>query len=36
VYIGYLRKKLEVDGASRLVHTVRGIGYVARAGGGRP
>ncbi|NDH84480.1 MAG: DNA-binding response regulator, partial [Acidimicrobiia bacterium] len=33
VYVGYLRKKLEVDGATRLLHTVRGMGYVARAGG---
>lgn len=31
VYIGYLRRKLEADGASRLIHTVRGVGYVARA-----
>jgi two-component system response regulator MprA len=31
VYIGYLRRKTEVDGASRLIHTVRGVGYVARA-----
>lgn len=30
VYIGYVRKKLEADGESRLVHTVRGIGYVLR------
>jgi two-component system response regulator MprA len=30
VYIGYIRRKLEADGAPRLVHTVRGIGYVAR------
>ena len=30
VYVGYLRKKLEVDGSSRLIHTVRGIGYVLR------
>jgi len=30
VYIGYLRRKLEADGESRLVHTVRGIGYVLR------
>jgi len=30
VYIGYLRKKLEQDGGSRLVHTVRGVGYVLR------
>lgn len=31
VYIGYLRRKTEADGLSRLIHTVRGIGYVARA-----
>jgi two-component system response regulator MprA len=31
VYIGYLRTKTEVDGAPRLVHTVRGVGYVLRA-----
>jgi two-component system response regulator MprA len=31
VYIGYLRKKLEGAGASRLLHTVRGVGYVLRA-----
>jgi two-component system response regulator MprA len=30
VYIGYLRRKTEQDGASRLLHTVRGVGYVAR------
>ena len=30
VYIGYLRRKLETDDASRLIHTVRGVGYVAR------
>ena len=33
VYIGYLRRKLEIDGAPRLVHTVRGLGYVAREEG---
>jgi two-component system response regulator MprA len=32
VYIGYLRRKLEDGGAPRLVHTVRGVGFVARAG----
>ena len=32
VYVGYLRKKLEAEGGSRLVHTVRGMGYVAREG----
>ncbi len=30
VYIGYLRRKTEVDGKSRLIHTVRGVGYIAR------
>jgi two-component system response regulator MprA len=30
VYVGYLRKKLESDGRPRLIHTVRGIGYVMR------
>ena len=30
VYIGYLRRKTEAAGLSRLVHTVRGVGYVAR------
>jgi two-component system response regulator MprA len=30
VYIGYLRRKTEASGGSRLVHTVRGLGYVAR------
>ncbi len=31
VYIGYLRRKTETTGAPRLIHTVRGIGYVLRA-----
>ena len=30
VYIGYLRRKTESEGESRLIHTVRGIGYVLR------
>jgi two-component system, OmpR family, response regulator MprA len=30
VYIGYLRRKLEVAGARPLIHTVRGVGYVLR------
>ena len=30
VYVGYLRKKLEQDGNPRLLHTVRGVGYVAK------
>jgi len=32
VYVGYLRKKLEVEGHPRLIHTVRGVGYVLREG----
>ncbi len=31
VYVGYLRTKTEADGEPRLIHTVRGVGYVARA-----
>jgi two-component system, OmpR family, response regulator MprA len=31
VYVGYLRRKLEAGGESRLLHTVRGVGYVLRA-----
>jgi len=30
VYVGYLRRKTEADGEPRLVHTVRGVGYVLR------
>ena len=30
VYIGYIRRKTEEGGLPRLVHTVRGVGYVAR------
>mgnify|MGYP002715095724 FL=1 len=30
VYIGYLRRKTEAGGESRLIHTVRGVGYVMR------
>ncbi|MBN2083621.1 MAG: response regulator transcription factor [Anaerolineales bacterium] len=30
IYVGYLRKKLETDGRPRLIHTVRGVGYVLR------
>lgn len=30
VYIGYLRSKLEGNGEPRLIHTVRGAGYVLR------
>jgi two-component system response regulator MprA len=31
VYLGYLRTKLEAADEPRLLHTVRGVGYVARA-----
>ena len=31
VYIGYLRRKLESEGATPLLHTVRGVGYTVRS-----
>lgn len=31
VYVGYLRRKMEANGEPRLLHTVRGIGYVLKA-----
>ncbi|WP_455350972.1 response regulator transcription factor [Streptomyces sp. SYSU K217416] len=34
VYVMYLRRKTEAGGEPRLVHTVRGVGYALRAGGG--
>lgn len=30
VYVGALRQKLEADGEKRLIHTVRGVGYVLK------
>jgi two-component system response regulator MprA len=30
VYLGYLRRKLETEGEPRLLHTVRGVGFVLR------
>ena len=30
VYVGYLRRKTEAEGEARLIHTVRGVGYVLR------
>ena len=30
VYIGYLRRKTEAGGEPRLLHTVRGVGYVLK------
>ena len=35
VYVGYLRTKLEAHGEPRLLHTVRGVGYVLRVATGR-
>lgn len=34
VYIGYLRKKLEAGGEPRMLHTVRGVGYMLRPADG--
>ncbi len=31
VYVGYLRRKTEAGGEPRLLHTVRGVGYVLRS-----
>lgn len=31
VYVNHLRKKLEEDGEARLIHAVRGVGYVIQA-----
>jgi two-component system response regulator MprA len=31
VYVGYLRRKTEAAGEPRLIHTVRGVGYVLKA-----
>ena len=33
VYVGYLRRKTEAAGEPRLLHTVRGVGYVLRVSG---
>jgi two-component system response regulator MprA len=30
VYVGYLRRKTESEGEPRLIHTVRGVGYVLK------
>jgi two-component system, OmpR family, response regulator PrrA len=30
VFVGYLRRKLEANGEARLLHTVRGVGFVLR------
>ena len=31
VYVGYLRRKTEAEGEPRLIHTVRGVGYVLKS-----
>ena len=30
VYVGYLRRKTEAEGEPRVIHTIRGVGYVLR------
>ncbi|WP_336083263.1 response regulator transcription factor [Nocardia sp. SSK8] len=30
VFVSYLRRKLEADGVARVIHTVRGVGFVLR------
>jgi DNA-binding response OmpR family regulator len=30
VYVNYLRKKIDTDRESKLLHTVRGVGYVLK------
>jgi two-component system, OmpR family, response regulator MprA len=30
VYINYVRSKIEAEGQTRLIHTVRGVGYVLK------
>jgi DNA-binding response OmpR family regulator len=30
VFVGYLRRKLEAEGEPRILHTVRGVGWVLR------
>ncbi|MFC0037149.1 response regulator [Actinomadura rayongensis] len=32
-FVGYLRRKLEADGTPRMIHTVRGVGFVLREPG---
>ncbi|WP_273844324.1 response regulator transcription factor [Rubrobacter calidifluminis] len=30
VYVGYLRRKVDVEGEKKLIHTIRGVGYALR------
>lgn len=32
VFVGYLRRKMEADGTPRVLHTVRGVGFMLRPG----
>jgi DNA-binding response OmpR family regulator len=32
VYVGYLRRKIEAEGSPPLLHSIRGVGYVLKAG----
>jgi len=34
VYVGYFRRKTEAEGEPRLIHTVRGVGYIMRSSEG--
>ena len=36
VYVGYLRRKLESSGTAQLLHTSRGVGFMARVGDPKP
>jgi heavy metal response regulator len=31
VYVNYLRRKIDLEGETKLIHTVRGVGYVVKA-----
>jgi two-component system, OmpR family, response regulator PrrA len=31
VFVGYLRRKLEAEGEPRMIHTVRGVGFILRS-----
>ena len=30
VFVGYLRRKLEAEGEARVLHTVRGVGFILK------
>ena len=36
VYVGYLRRKTEAEGEPRMLHTLRGVGFVLRDPSGEP